>query len=123
MGYDVHITRKRNWFDDEPKITMAEWLAYLESDATMRLDGYAEATTPNGDTLRYENEGLAVWIGYSRHHPQQQIIAWFDFWKGDIAVKNPDEEIRRKMWLIAQVLDAKVQGDDGEIYGAHGNVI
>ena len=88
----------------------------------MRLDGYAETVTPGGDTLRYESEGLAVWIGYSRHESERNM-AWFDFESGDVVVKNPRPEILKKMWLIAQALGAKVQGDDGETYGEDGSVI
>jgi hypothetical protein len=39
------------------------------------------------------------------------------------AVKNPDPEILRKMWSLAQRLDAMVQGDEGEQYDASGNVV
>jgi hypothetical protein len=45
-------------------------------------------------------------------------MAWFAYWRGEIRVKNPDDEIIRKMWLVAQSLSAKVQGDDGETYDA-----
>jgi hypothetical protein len=48
-------------------------------------------------------------------------MAWFLYRKGYVTVKNPDEEILRKMWSIAQDLSAKVQGDDGEIYDSSGN--
>jgi hypothetical protein len=30
--------------------------------------------------------------------------------------EDPDPEILQKMWLLAQALSAKVQGDDGEFY-------
>lgn len=50
-------------------------------------------------------------------------MAWFNFDRGDVVVKNPDAEILAKMWAIAQKLGARVQGDDGELYGANGNVI
>jgi hypothetical protein len=50
-------------------------------------------------------------------------MAWFDFQDGDVVVKNPDEEILKKMWLIAQALGAKVQGDDGEIYDENGEIV
>jgi hypothetical protein len=43
-------------------------------------------------------------------------MAWFLYRKGYVTVKNPDEEIIRKMWSIAQALSAKVQGDDSEVY-------
>jgi hypothetical protein len=121
MGYDIHITRKQDWFDEEPQILAAEWAAYVASDPTMRLDGYAEASTPAGDTLRYESEGLSVWTGYSRHDPDGNM-AWFDFRNGDVVVKNPDSETLKKMWQVAQTLGAKVQGGEGETYAADGSV-
>lgn len=68
MGYDVHITRKDDWSDDHgPAVSLDEWLLYVESDATMRLDGFAEAQTPDGLIVRIESPGLAVWVGYSGH--------------------------------------------------------
>jgi hypothetical protein len=42
--------------------------------------------------------------------------AWFAFSRGNITVKNPNQEIRKKMVDIAVALRAKVQGDNGEIY-------
>ena len=36
--------------------------------------------------------------------------------------KNPDSEMLRKMFLIADALGAKLQGDDGEIYNSIGMV-
>ena len=50
-------------------------------------------------------------------------MAWFSHSQGDVVVKNPDREILRKMWLVAGAFNAKVQGDDGEIYDANGDVI
>ena len=47
-------------------------------------------------------------------------MAWFNHNVDRIAVKNPDEEILVKMHEVAQVLAAKVQGDDGEEYDAVG---
>jgi hypothetical protein len=45
MGYELHITRKRDWSDAGPEITLDEWLALVRSDPDMRLDGFAEAQT------------------------------------------------------------------------------
>ena len=50
-------------------------------------------------------------------------MAWFWLAEGNIVVKNPDNEILRKMWALAQNLDARVQGDDDELYDAAGNQI
>jgi hypothetical protein len=121
MGYDVHITRKHDWFDEKgPQISLAEWLALVAADSEMRLDGYAETRLPGGSVFRTEKEGLSVWTAYSQHD-ESGNKAWFLYHGGEIAVKNPDDEILRKMWSIAQLLSAKVQGDDGEIYDSSAN--
>lgn len=96
-------------------IRVEEWLEYVRNDPEMRLDGQAEATTPRGESIRYENDGLAVWIAYSGHG-RNGNMAWFDHKLGEVVVKDPDEEIIRKMCLIARTFRAQVQGDDGETY-------
>jgi hypothetical protein len=121
MGYDVYITRKHDWFDTKgPEISLAEWLDFVAKDPEMRLDGYAETRMQDGSVFRTEREGLAVWTAYSAHD-ESGNKAWFLHEHGHVTVKNPDDEILRKMWSIAQDLSAKVQGDDGEIYDASAN--
>jgi hypothetical protein len=121
MGYDVHITRKQNWSDKKgPEIPLAEWIAVVQSDREMRLDGYAETQVGDGKSLRIEKQGLSVWTAYSRND-EDGNKAWFDFRLGNVVVKNPDAEILQKMWLLAQALSARVQGDDGEFYDASGS--
>lgn len=123
MGYDVHITRKENWFDEgEQLITLQEWVDLIHKDSEMRLDNFAEANIGNGQTLHVESEGLAVWHTYSKDGLNGNM-AWFDYWNGTIKVKNPDTEILKKMWEIAQKLSAIVQGDECEIYDRNGNVV
>ena len=115
MGYDVHITRASDWTESESApITLDEWLTVVQTDPDMRLDGFAEAGTPEG-MLRYENKGMAVWTKYSGHEVNGNM-AWFDYRGGRIVVKNPDEEIRAKMKQLATKLSAKVVGDEGEEY-------
>jgi len=122
VGYDVHITRKPGWSDlAGPEISLAEWIAVVESDPEMRLDGHAETKVGNG-MLRLERDGLAVWIAYSWHEPAGNM-AWFDFREGNVVVKNPDSEILTKMSSLAERLVATVQGDEGERYDASGNII
>ena len=94
MGYDLHITRQSNWWekDETKQIAAAEWQAVVASDPEMRLSGAAESTFPSGGTLRYENPLLTEWLG----HPEHEAI-WFDFRRGTVIVKNPDEPIIAKM--------------------------
>jgi hypothetical protein len=117
MGYDIHITRQENWYDEDvsKQILFTEWEEYLENDSEMRLDNFAEATLQSGDKIRLENQGLAVWTKYSGDNIDSNH-AWFDFRNGNITVKNPDGEIMKKMLSIAEKLEAKMQGDEGEIY-------
>jgi len=111
VGYDLHITRAADWSEGEAHpIGLAEWRAVVAGDSELDLTGAAEAVTPEG-TLRYENEGLAIWTA----HPSGEPV-WFDCRRGSVIVKNPDEPTISKMIAISRLLDAKVQGDDGETY-------
>ena len=116
MGYDVHITKKQQWFDDEgPEISLEDWTEYVNNNSDMQLDGFAETPLSNGQTLRLESEGLSVWLGYSGHEDEGNK-AWFLYSDGNVIVKNPDEEILKKMYHIAQHFGATVQGDECETY-------
>jgi len=119
MGYDVHITRKNDWLDDDgEEISISEWKNYISSDPEMRLDGYAEAITPNG-TLRVESEGMAVWLNWSKHE-KDGGMAWMDHSGGNVISTNPDDEVLKKMFEISLILNAKVQGEECEVYDADG---
>ena len=99
MGYDVHITRAGNWAENQGReIAESEWHAVIGADPELRLAGC------NGPHF-------AIWEG----HPEDDE-AWLDWFEGNVFTKNPDEPLVGKMREIAQRLDAKVQGDDGEIY-------
>jgi hypothetical protein len=87
----------------------------------MRLDGFAEARL-DGVTLRTESPGLAVWTRYSGDGIDGNH-AWFQWRNGEIAVKNPDVEILRKMHAISQFFTAELQGDDGELYDSEGKIL
>jgi hypothetical protein len=98
MGYDIHITRKANWSDDEgDAIAPEEWLLALDSDPEL-----SRATDSGDDTL------AGAWKG--------ETLFWFH--DGEVTCKNPDEAIIRKMVEIGARLGANVQGDDGERYPA-----
>ena len=123
MGYEVHITRRSDWSDEDgPGISLEEWLQFVRGDPEMRLDGYAEAQHSEGGILRVEDPSLCVWTGHPRQG-QEAGLAWFYHSDGNVVVKNPDEAILRKMWQIAQHLVARVQGDDGELYGPDGKMM
>ena len=123
MGYDLHVTRADSWLDSEQRpITLDEWIAFVRSDPSLRLDGFAEATSDEGESIRIEAPGIAVWTAYSQHGVDGNM-AWLHWFGGRVDAKNPDEEIRRKLHAIAVALRAKVQGDEGEDYGLDGEPV
>ncbi len=105
MGYDLYITRARHWTDSEANpITAAEWCALVKSDDELTITGI-------------QGEYFAVWDGESQFEEP-----WLDWQDGRIFTKNPDEPLIEKMVAIAKVLNATVQGDDGEIYLEGGQI-
>src|SRR4051794_18314618 len=108
MGYDLHITRASHWTESESTpITLKEWMEYVGSDPEMRLEEVALGRIKGKPVIAYQNKGLAVWAAYSGHEPEGNM-AWFDYWKGSIVVKNPDKEIIAKMKKIAAAFGANV---------------
>lgn len=92
MGYEVHITRKENWFGDGSEIALEEWLGVVWSDPEMRLDGHAEAKVGEDAVLRMEQPSMSVWVAYSKHG-QHGNMAWLWHSRDNVVAKNPDEEI------------------------------
>ena len=77
----------------------------------MTLTGEVTATTTSGETIGYANPLLATWNA----HPDDGPVP-FDFRKGRVVVKNPDDATLEKMRSLAAALTARVQGDEGEFY-------
>jgi hypothetical protein len=116
MGYELHITRKVNWFDEQgARITEQEWRAYVASDSEMVMSGVAEDTDAQGETIRITHPLLTEW----RRQPSG-LSVWFSYFAGNLSVKNPDEACVAKMTQVAKKLGARVQGDDGETYDENG---
>ncbi len=99
MGYDLHITRADFWAENQDAyIDADEWSRLVETDDELTLD------PRNG-------QHFVVWSG-----PGAIEDPWFDWFEGNIHTRYPDPPTLGKMLRIAERLDARVQGDDGEIY-------
>lgn len=100
MGYDLHITRKEFWSDEEgPEISLDEWQRYVATDPDIQCDP--------------ENPGPEHYIVST--HAEPWPLWWYS--SGEIFTKNPHDEAIAKMVQIAKALNARVLGDDDEIYG------
>jgi|SRR5262245_35758281 len=123
MSYDVHITRAEEWSESETApISLEEWIVYVRSDTELRIeviDGRYSFPLPDGQVVSMKVKGLVEWMSKG-DQPAREPLAWFSWSGGIISTKNPDMRTRRKMFAIATSLHAKVQGDEGEIYGADG---
>jgi len=115
MGYDLHITRKENWSDDEQNslnISLEEWLTYIRKpNSELELSDSYWVKVPGSETESHVAPGFCEWTA----HPQDER-PWFEYSYGNISTKNPDESTIKKMISIAKDFNAKVQGDDGEEY-------
>jgi len=105
MGYDLHIIRQHDYDNSEENsnITLDEWYQYITTDKEMEL---------LKESLH--GKGTCVWPGPSGY--SEDTIPYFEFWKGEICVKNPDDDTIGKMIRIAQELKGKLRGDEGEYY-------
>ena len=75
MGYDLHITRRENWFDEGDDIALDEWLvvAQADPDLTVAEDGSADMRGP-------KEQLWPLW--------------WYD---GVVQTKNPEVGLIAKM--------------------------
>jgi hypothetical protein len=108
MGYDLHITRKDCWAEEEDErcISREEWKAYVENDPEITLD----PDNPFEDYYIYLRTG-------------ENWPLWFRPELGNIYTKNPPDDVIKKIVAIASALKARVQGDDQEFYDSDGNMI
>lgn len=107
MGYDLHITRRSDWFDDSsgPAISREEFDRVVGADQRFAPDAGL-------------GDGFAVWRGSSaKAAPDASWLCWEN---GEVLSKNPDVAFTKVMVAIASGLGARVQGDDGELYGRDG---
>lgn len=93
MAYTIHITKKKNWTDEEPKISQKEW-------DTLKANGTLESVS---------DKSMNAWDA-------RRGDVYFSFYSGDIVCNPRKEKDIEKIKEVASLLNAKVQGDDGEIY-------
>lgn len=113
MAYDIHITRRNNWFDEGMDITPLEWRKIIDENPELKQTEAIEIQAKDGQQFKYtfEDAQIAKW-----KKPNSAEIIWFLYRRGEITVSNPDEVTMEKVRQIAKRVGARVQGDDGEFY-------
>jgi hypothetical protein len=138
MKHAVWITRGEHWwFDsrDQAPLEESEWEEYLKVDkefrAITRMIGYCPYN--QFKIVSTECKGYYVWMGHSRYRPnwEEEMAAanderrffelsdgqwFFEYNRNGICVRRPDAEVLEKAKTVAQVLGARVIGDDDERY-------
>ena len=116
MGYELHIVRRNDYdnYEEESNISLDEWLRYVESDSELELANGYQIKIPGMQDTFQNVPGFCNWTGHTLKRGDEQ--RWFDYGFGSISAKYPDDETISKMIKIANTLNGRVEGDDGEIY-------
>ncbi len=116
MGYELHIVRRQDWdnYEEDSNISLDEWLAYVQEDNELELTYGYQIKIPGVENSFQNVPGFCNWTGHSTKVADDK--PWFDYGHGMISAKYPDDETIKKMLAIANRLNGRVQGDDGEFY-------
>ena len=104
MGYDLHITRSRDWAEVTGRIAFEEWRKIIEADPEFEV---YEGSCEEGDFR----------LGYCDF----DNCFYCDEPCGTINARPCLLEVNRKSVEVATKLGAVVQGDGGEFYRLAGS--
>lgn len=115
MSYDIHITRAESYMEDENPITLAEiesLLGTLPRGFSIDRSGIVTAKLPQGEELAAEVGPYLIYQDEKDHDSRVHI--YFDD-------RGPWFSVREESHMLpiielAEMIHAKVQGDEEEIY-------
>jgi hypothetical protein len=113
MDYKLYITRAKHFYETNTRpITHLEWVTLAKADPSLRQSSteFEELVRPDGAV---ERRYLWAWVEHSAPVPLQYA-------DGAIFVKSPDKDTIRKLVALADKLNARVIGEESEVYGADG---
>lgn len=115
MAYNLHICRDEATLTEaERVITEQEWQAVVSSDKSLLPEPSPSVTNPKTqEVISVDSPSMASWIDQST---QQKYYFHYSSVRGEIQVRNPPDQVIKKMKQIAAQLKASVIGDEGEVY-------
>src|ERR1043165_9637946 len=112
MSYDLFIVRRNNFedYEEESNITLEEWKNLVESSDDLTWEEFP------GDTEETNFE-YCYWMAYPEQNDAENYWYWFDFSNkyGFVSTRNPDFACMRKLVIMAENLNARVEGMEGEV--------
>lgn len=122
MGYDFYITRKEDWSDsDGPQITLTDWTEYLFIENSLEIDRDHAAEVDPRVASGAKEATHARWLDWPGREPGVRE-AWVWLEAGNLIATDADTDFRRKLFLIADGLGARLMGENGEFYNSIGEV-
>ena len=119
MSYNIYITRKENWNDEDgPFIALSDWLAYLSIDPSLQRDAQFDSGRSNGVV---DEPTQVIWTEWPGQEDGKQMRFHLD--DGNIVASDADVATRQKLFVMADVLEAKLQGAKGETYDSVGDPV
>jgi hypothetical protein len=122
MGYAIHIRRVTDDGETFGKpIALTEWKAAVETVKEVRLASgdYVIINPSTGEEIRFPNSGGDAEVFFPAESKWIRVYRWHN---GDISFRglpsfnDPDDPVRMATFLLAISLNARIVGDDGEIY-------
>lgn len=122
MAYMIRITRNTEGEEDGAAITLAEWIDAVNGIAHVRLaEGDYSVTLPEtGQVFTLRNNGGDAELYLPLVNAWRRVFRWDE---EDISFVGTDEfasdaacQLRAIARQLAEVLEASVVGDEGEVY-------
>ena len=113
MKNDCFITRKDHWADkDGPDILLSDWLAYQTIDPSIQAD------PEHAYGSLEEAQSHVIWTEWPGQGAGAE--ARFRLEGGNVIANRADAAIRQKLFVMAHVLNATVQGPKGQVFDSVG---
>ncbi|MCM3786169.1 hypothetical protein M3231_24740 [Neobacillus mesonae] len=108
MSYDIHITRANHWTQStESPISLNELKAIFSLKNDFEYSNTFSISAPIQISISGD---FFIWQA-------DDVIVPFRYFEGRLTVSGADEgDVIDKMKEVASELNAKVQGDEGELY-------